>query len=374
MRDARLERGFSFVVGIVAMLAMRPHAPAPLITQRVPIAIPVAMPRVLPVLVPSIVAAVGPAPLDCPTPPRADDAPIGAAITAREVDYFYDGEAPDKRAQVVASARAAVLAVRMSDGHVRVSDDDGRSFRVAFHGAQSGSIAVDDRGRVYATIDGALAVRDERGRERSTPPFSACGSDDCSDRVATAGDTAIWIRDHEVRTSRDGGRHWRALAAADASDLIGKPRVLGLGGTLYGIEHVDSDCGYSADQVAKIDLATGASTSSTFSNDTDQPQLDVRDDAGATWRYAGARELILGRVAPAAGGRVLFVHEHQLAELCGAHARAIAFAYDADRIDAVDAAGRALITIEDRVFRFSPRWGWRELRVSDQRVSDSDAP
>src|SRR5690242_802301 len=91
MRDARLERGFSFVVGIVAMLAMRPSIATPprvVVTARVPVAIPVAMPRIEPVLVPSIVAAAAPAPLDCPTPPRADDAPIGRPIAIGEMNTY----------------------------------------------------------------------------------------------------------------------------------------------------------------------------------------------------------------------------------------------------------------------------------------------
>ena len=41
----------------------------------------------------------------------------------------------------------------------------------------------------------------------------------------------------------------------------------------------------------------------------------------------------------------------------------VAFAYGADRVDAVDAAGRPLVAMGTRLFRFSTRYGWRELAV-----------
>jgi hypothetical protein len=287
--------------------------------------------------------------------------PVGALV---QPNSFDDGA----HAMIAASAAAPVIALVRADGHARVSVDDGRTFAAAFADDVVSSITVDDRGRVYAIAPGKLGVRDLRGRERWVTLDAPCPSGSCTDRVVAAGDAVAWIRDGAVRTSGNGGRTWRTIDDEPGNEIQNATTLGYWQGALYGRWHVSDMCGWEADELARVDVATHAYTFESFNNDTDSPKLEIVGDTGASWTYrstvhgeAAARDLRLASLAPTFGPRLLWAAEGQLYELCGAHGRIVAHGYGAPRVDAVDAAGRPLIAEADRVFRWSARFGWREL-------------
>jgi hypothetical protein len=389
-RRASLRTSGHFALGLVGMLALRgiapplldlPRVPAPVFV-RTPLPIPMAMPRPSPVLIPTVVAAVPTPPLDgCPALAGDDElAPIGRPAT--EDDLQESSDAARDEGAIAASSTRPVLAVIDRGGALHVSDDDGRHWRAALGGHVLSSVAIDDRGRVYALGDDGLAVIDDPARDRARWTTILCPHEVCRDRlVAVPGGGVVHLHDQEIRLSRDGGRTWRALASdpdddgddgdrAGDGELLRQRHLFAMGTRLYGVSDVSDMCGWRADEIASIDLRTGHTAYQSFSDDA-PAQLAVVDDAGATWRYAArgvptaaaARDLILARRAPAIGARALFAEHGDLIELCGSRARLLSHAYGADEVDAVDAAGRALLVRGDAVLRWSARFGWRVLGV-----------
>jgi hypothetical protein len=373
MRDARLERWVPHATTLLALFALRPVEPPAPAPAAVVVPPPIVVPAIVSVRVPTpvpipVVAAtivVPPDPgLACPTPPRADDAAIGRPSLP---GGFVDDER--QRADIGASAVAPVIAYARTDGHARASSDDGRTFADIFAGQTVGAIAVDDRGRIYALSGDRLGVRDLRGRERWLDSDAPCKSDVCTDRIVAAGNAIVWIRDGNVRASADGGRTWRTLDDEPGDELVRAEHLGYWQGTLYGILHVSDMCGWEADEITTLELATKRYAHTSFDNDVQSPKLEIVDDRGATWSYrahgaqgaSGARDLRLASIAPTFGPRLLWAADNQLLELCGAQGRVVAHSWGGWRVDAVDAAGRPLFAIGDRILRWSAHFGWREL-------------
>ena len=373
MREPRVEQWWPHATSVLALFAMRPVgsppqppaiAPPPPATIVVPqvIAIRVPAPIIAPVIITQVVAPKDE--LACPTPPRADDEAIGVPGEPGTVTH---DDAP--HATIAASAAAPVIAiVRGAAYGARASTDDGRTFTTIFAGRAISSIAVDDRGRIYAIADGRLGVRDRRGRERWIDAASTCADEVCPERVIAAGDAVAWVRSGSLRTSADGGRTWRVLDDEPGDEVAGAANAGYWNGTLYGISHVSDMCGWDADDIATFDLRTRRYAFESFDNEAGSAKLDVVDDHGGSWTYRGrgvagekARDLRLARIGPAFGPRLLWADEGQLYELCGDRGRIVAHRFGASRVDAVDAAGRPLVADADRVFRWSARFGWREL-------------
>jgi hypothetical protein len=374
MRDVRIERWGSLATTLFALFALRPVVtapPAPAVIAAPPIVVPsvitvrVPAPVPAPVVVTTIVMAPPKDELACPVPPRADDAAIGVPA-----DPGFAGSSDDGgRRAVAASAAAPVIALVSTDGSVRASTDDGRTFTDIFVGAPASSIAVDDRGRIYAISRGRLGVRDLRGRERWLDSAAPCGDGGCEDRIAAAGGAVAWIRGASVRTSADGGRTWRTIDDEPGDELVRADRIGYWEGALIGLSHVSDMCGWEADQIARLDVSTRRYAFTSFDNDTGSPKLEIVGDTGATWTYrargvhgdAAARDLRLASLAPAFGSRLLWAADGQLYELCGDRGRIVAHGFGAPRVDAVDAAGRPLVAMGLHVYRWSARSGWREL-------------
>lgn len=367
MRE-RVTRGVSFAIGVAGLLALgppRPARPPSPIVVRMPVAISVATPR--PVLLPTVVAAVPEPPLaGCPTPPLDDDAaPIGRAAARDEQPASYGDPAPELA--VAASATLGVIAlVDRRRGAVYASTDDGRRFTRVFRRHTADAIAVDDRGRIYAVGADGLFVRDPDGRERRTSV--ACTAETCVDRLVAIPGGVAWIHDRAIRTSVDGGRRWRTVDDDDALELAGRDHLFALDGRLWGTTHISEDCGWDADQVTSIDSATGGYEDRSFDNGETAPALELADDRGASWRYRAVRTpahdvvaLRMAQLDPTVGGRALRVDNGTLVEVCGDRGRAVAHAFRADRVDAVDAAGRPLYVRGDALDRWSPTFGWRVL-------------
>jgi hypothetical protein len=372
---------------LIGVMALRPGdappRPAAPIVIRAPVPIAIATPRPAPVMLPTVVAAVpAPALPDCPIPPLADDAPIGRAVTPAETPGdLGDPDTGEANAfEVAASPRVAVIAiVDRSTGAAYASHDDGRRFRAVFRGAHVDAIAVDDRGRVYA-LGERLFVREPDGRERAVE--LTCAHELCKDRIVAVPGGVAWIHDDEIRLSVDGARTWRTLDRDDGAAVAGNDRLFASGGALYGVTHVEEDCGWDADQIDRVDLATGAYRHDTFNDDeVGRPRVDEVDLGGGTWRYrphrpiAPARvpSLVLASVAPVIGGRALQVERGTLVEVCGLRGRELAHGFLATHVDAVDAAGRPLVSHGEALLRWSPTYGWRVL-FERQRVTDSATP
>ncbi len=375
MRASPTERIVSLLVGLIGVAATRamsppafapPAAPVPPIFVRTPVPIPMATPRPVPVMLPAVVAVVPPRLDGCATPALPEeDMPIGRPATAVEL---ADSGSDEQTAMRVASwATGPTIAMIDPGGAVRISVDSGADWHRAFRGHSASSIAVDDRGRVYVAGEGGLGFLDERDHERWTA--IECQHETCTDRVVAIPGGVAHIHDATIRTSHDGGVHWRALDADAAGEIARLDRVFSWNDTLYGVSHVEEMCGWHADQVAAIELRTGRERMTSFDDDPPNPGIDIIEDAGSTWLYAAhgvtsntaARDLLIAKLSPTIGGRTLIADHGELIELCGVRGRVVSHFYGADRVDAVDGRGQPILVRNNLVLRWSPRFHWRVI-------------
>ncbi len=394
-QDARRSRrtallAFGATTSLILGIASLESGPA-----AIAVAVPVPAP---PIVVPPVVVHTAPGVLAipllvtpllddpaCPVPPVADR-PIGRPVTLGGDDDLADAEVAGGRqvqpvVAVAASRVAPVIAVH-SASEVWASIDDGAHFRrVLASDDPIRAIAVDDDGRIYAATDRALGIRELRGRERWTP-HAAIASGDPSGALITVGRDALWIGDAALVISRAGGP-WRAVPTDDAryDDLVGGQAW---DGVIYRGGHIQDMCGLD-DYVASSYAIGGELESATFHAGGGGPVLTMDEDTGARWRYrlgcvrgdedpteaepcGGPRDgvrrvhsLVMAQLQPTIGARVLFVERGALVELCGLRARPLAHAFGDEPIAAVDAGGRPLVIHDGHLWRWSPRFGWREL-------------
>ena len=66
---------------------------------------------------------------------------------------------------------------------------------------------------------------------------------------------------------------------------------------------------------------------------------------------------------PREGARALAVYGGALIELCTGGVRQVYREFPFERLDAVDASGRALVMNGGNLLRWSPQTGWRKLRA-----------
>ncbi|MCE9580691.1 MAG: hypothetical protein K8W52_46650 [Deltaproteobacteria bacterium] len=361
------------------------------------VVVPVAAP---PIVVPPVIVRPAPQvlaipvlvapPIDdpaCPVPPVPDRA-IGRPVSPGVYDDRADAEAAqgirlEPVVEVAASARRPVIAVRVAD-EAWASIDDGAHFRQVLASDEPiRAIAIDDDGRIYAATDTRLGIRDPRGAERWELHASATGDREREPAGAliAVGRDALWVGDGQLLVSRAGGR-WRAQATPDGrfDDLVGGRAW---DGVIYRGGHIQDMCGLD-DYVASSYALGGELESATFHAGGGGPVLETLDDTGASWRYRlgcvrggddptesapceardprrRARSLMMAQLQPTIGARALFVERGTLVELCGLRAHPIAHAFGDDPIVAVDGGGRPLVIRDGHLWRWSPRYGWREL-------------
>jgi hypothetical protein len=315
--------------------------------------------------------------------PAAPDDPIGARIDTPTAALEQTPLSPPFQV-VTAGAR---IALRIDD-HVYFSDDDGRSFHAAFASRQISQIAITRDGTLYALSGQELS--------RLEPPTPARGHrsgegawrrleadhvrDECRNRIAAVGNRVVWLHDEEVRTSDDRGRTWRQrqVGPTDAAWDYGDNRTLAWNGSLYQVRHDVDRCGIDDWSVWRLDGARRITHEIFHSYYERGAVLHPSDDAGTTWRWRSKciaeddddctkptpqREALrlLSTVLPIEGGRTLGVYRGSLIELCRGGARQIYRAYPLDHLDAVDAAGRALVLHGGALLRWSQVHGWRRL-------------
>jgi hypothetical protein len=326
-------------------------------------------------------------PLACPVVVETSGKPIGARVSARELAAYRADRTDDPPTiEVAAAAEANELALRFTDGHVRVSDDDGASFRAAFEGREVDQIAIALDGVVYARAGIELGVRTLDGHERwrRVPAAMCTGRDMCHDRIAVVDDRVVWIHDGALAVSADRGATWRAIDTKDqAWAQLDDGRLFAWGGALYLVEHYTDMCGVDDYPVYRLDPLTRAIEHTIFHNyyTGAEPlaELAAGDDVAAQWTWTAncwveneARHdcsprrkhgllLAAKTLLPAEGARTLAVYEGSLVEVCTGGARQIYRRFPFGELAATDHLGRPLVVARGAVLRWSATDGWRRL-------------
>jgi hypothetical protein len=373
--------GAATVVGLVHALvllhATPPPPPAPVAAAPV-----IAMPPPLVVTIENTIEAPRAIALDddlgciAPTTP---DLPIGYAVDpARISDVLPDSEKPMR---AIAAPNGPQLAV-LHEGVVWVSDDEGRSFGRAFEGHVIDHIAIDRDGVIYAQDADKIAVRAINGRVswRSLAFVTCDPSARCERRIGTNGTELVGFIDDAVATSTDQGKTWKIIPdpAYAWSDHHGE--LFSWQGSLYQVSHYYDMCGVDDNYVYRLD-AKHRVAHDIFHNYYDPGDAVLRpsSDVTPTWTWkekCWTDSETLGRCAkpsgqllqastllPVEGGRTLSVYGGAVIELCPRGVRQIYRTFPFTRIDAVDPAGRILVTKGMTLLRWSPVHGWRKLKT-----------
>lgn len=382
----------SVVAGALAMVAVVAHLPqrtvatvvvehpAPVIvTVDRPVPIPTA-PEPPPPPTTFTPVAEGAA---CPVIDAAADLPIGVAVDPVKSDAD-DGAT----VRVVASTATPRIAV-LSDGVVRVSDDDGANWVRAFAGHDVQQIAVARDGTLYAVDGDKVGVRTFPGARDvwRNVPIAVCRDSgecpQCDNRIGVVDDRLVWFHNADLAVSTDRGQHWKPISTADTAwsgSIEGS--LFTYRGALYQVEHWTDMCGVDDTPVWRLDRS-GHIDHTIFHNyyEEREPVLHAGDDVGTAWRWrercwgkdadvltscsrvipSVSAMLRVGTLRPVEGARTLAVYERSLIELCDDGARQIYRTFPFDTVDAVDAQGRPLVVRGRDVLRWSPAHGWRRL-------------
>lgn len=365
--------GLAVAAGIVWMRApqfvtfVEPIPVVRAVTVREPVAVPV-------------VPAPQPDALGCPEL-AADDETIGVPVV---VTPRLEPVDPSPIAQVVAAAHASVLALRTTAGKVRVSDDDGKTFRAVLTDRTVDEIRIDAEGTLFARAGSDLAVLAPGARHASWRTFDAatCDNEGCRDEIGVAGDRLVWIRGRQLASSRDRGRTWK-LAPDDMPWSQAQGTLLTWHGSLYQLEHYEDECGLDESPTWRFDPDTNAVTVAIINNEPVEgnevlrPTSDV--DPSWTWTRQCRQEspsdlgpcrevqvpfalLLAKTLRPVEGARTLSVSDNgSLIELCRGGARQVYRQFPFGSIETVDSHGRPLIIDGSDVVRWSPAHGWRRI-------------
>jgi hypothetical protein len=324
-------------------------------------------------------AAIPPATSDlgCPLV-TANDEPIGA-----RVDPTADADS-EVTAKVFTAARAPQIAV-MNEQAVWVSDDDGRTWSRAFDDHEVTHVAVSANGVVFALASYELGVRSPGGRTRWRPIEHDQDYQGRHTNLAVIGSEVIAIIGDQIHASRDQGRSWKHVKTDERAWDDTGTAMFTWRGAAYQIDHYHERCGVSEQHVYRLD-AKHRVTGDVFHDYymPDEPVLRASTDIDTQWawkprcwssetpdntsactaRAASRYDLLTAAtLKPAEGARTLAVYEHGLIELCERGARLVYRTFPFDRVDAVDAAGRALVMRGESLLRWSPLHGWRKLKT-----------
>jgi hypothetical protein len=325
-------------------------------------------------------------PLGCAPVPEAPDNAAGTRLARHALPELELGRELSARVSVVAAAAAPQIAYSY-DGHVRVSDDDGATFRQVLGGRPVDQVAMSPSGVLYARSGTWLGIRTPDGARRwREVQVAACESEDCHDRIATLGEAIVWLHDEQIAISHDHGATWRWIdTSAQAWNVLGDGELFTWRGSLYEtlrywdrcgvddwptyrlsaehrVSHTIFQPGYrdAGDQLAALVPADDVESSWSWEGRCWHDELDEPRPcpvgASARWQMLAAQTL-----RPVEGGRTLAVYDGSLVEVCERGARVVYRKFPLPRISAVDRAGRPLVAYPEGVLRWSPQHGWRRL-------------
>jgi hypothetical protein len=315
--------------------------------------------------------------LGCPLVTAIDE-PIGARIEPTVV------ETNEPTATAYAAALAPQLAVKQ-ENRVWVSDDDGRSWSRAFEDHEVMHVAVARDGVVFALAGTELGVRSPGGRTAWRPVAYDQDNPGRHTNLAVVGGEVIAIIGDQIHTSRDDGRTWKHVETEERAWDDTGTAMFTWQGSAYQIDHYHDRCGVSEQHVYRLD-GRRVVTADVFHDYyiSDEPVLRAISDIDTSWSWKprcwrtdssdgltdctakSARRtnlLTAATLSPAEGARTLAVYEHGLVELCDRGARLVYRSFPFDHVDAVDAAGRALVMRGESLLRWSPVHGWRKLKT-----------
>lgn len=384
--------GLAAALGIWSLVPMRE---VPVIVELQPIVVSRETP---PPVIPTLVVEPKPAPpppvstgLSCPVLDASPEPDIGVRV--RIDDVAQDESRPDNT-QVVASRHGQTIAVLL-DHEVRLSVDDGTTFRRVFRDHAVSRIALASDGTLYAVATTELGIRTPEGRETwREPKIAKCVEDRCVNRIATLDDELVWMSIEGVATSRDRGRTWKTISTPDDSPWNAGEWLFSWRGAVYAIDHYVDRCGVDDSPVWRLSQSRKISHTIFHNYYQDgEPVLRASDDAATTWTWrercpdegygpklTACKErdhdrsamLMAKTLLPVEGARTLSAYQNSLVELCADGARQIYRRWPVDQLDAVDTRGRPLVVIGRGLYRWSAQHGWRRLHRQKPATPTND--
>lgn len=365
-----------------------PPPPPPAVTITVPPPLVVHIEKT----VETTIDVVGPAmplpasDLGCPLIAAADE-PIGTRVDPAS------GEGTETATNVFAAARAPQIVVEHGSS-VSVSDDDGRTWSLAFLEHDVTHLAVRADGVVFALAGHELGVRSPGGSTRWRPIKYDEDNQGRNRNLAVIGDEVIVIIGEQIHASRDQGRSWKRVNTDERAWDDTGAAMFTWQGAAYQIDHYHDMCGVSEQHVFRLD-AKHRVTGDVFHDYyiPDEPVLHASTDIDTQWAWkprcwssetpdnlgrctaksaSRTNLLIAATLKPVEGARTLAVYERGLIELCERGARLVYRTFPFERVDAVDAAGRALVMRGPTLLRWSPLHGWRKLKKFPMPVDEPE--